>query len=208
MTELPSPHLTDDTLNEYLDDALQGAARSAAAAHLASCAECAGRLEALRALFAGLEALPEAPLERSLTPGVMAYVRGSPPFVPAARLRPVVDPSRPAFRLIFALQTGLALALLAFAWPFVMSLALPLPPVVAGDLAGLAAGWASGWPSPAGLWVGLQTWAATAQPTLPRLTALQALAAGLLLVLAAVCWLAGNALLLRRSLTPRPEKNL
>jgi anti-sigma factor RsiW len=208
MTEPPTPHLTDETLNEYLDDALDGGARSTAAAHLAGCAACAGRLDALRALFTGLETLPEAPLERSLTPGVMAYVRGSQRFVPAARLRTIADPSRPAFRLIFAVQTGLALALLAFAWPFVISQALPLPPVVAGDLAGLAAGWASGWPSPAGLWAAVQAWAATAQPALPRLTVLQPLAAGLLLILAGACWLVGNALLLRRSPTPRPEKNL
>lgn len=53
-------HLTDEQLNEYLDN--ESADRAAIAAHVDSCADCARRLAALQALFTELDSLPEAAL--------------------------------------------------------------------------------------------------------------------------------------------------
>ena len=195
MTERLDPHLSDDTLNEYLDGALHSPARSAVEAHLAGCPACAARAAALSRVFTGLATLPDAPLSRDLRSSVMAAVRARPPLA----LRPIADPRRPAFRLVFILQSGLALGLLAFAWPFVMGHALALPPIVAGDLSGMLAGWIGAWVNPAGLWPALQNWAASdsAQLVLPNLVVLQPLVAGLVLAAAGALWVLGNALLLR-----------
>ena len=59
---LPSPHLADDRLDDYLDGLLAGPAREATRAHLAGCAACAARLAELRALLA-LSAAERRPVE-------------------------------------------------------------------------------------------------------------------------------------------------
>ena len=53
-------HLTDDQLNEYLDN--ETAERAQIELHLDSCDECAARLSTLQDLFAELESLPELAL--------------------------------------------------------------------------------------------------------------------------------------------------
>lgn len=68
-------HLSDETLNELLDEALAPEPRAAAERHLAGCADCAARLADLRVLFAGLAALPEEGLETDLAPRVIARLR-------------------------------------------------------------------------------------------------------------------------------------
>jgi hypothetical protein len=111
MTDQPPVHLSDDTLYEYLDEALAPAELAQAGAHLVGCGECAGRLAQLRALFAGLEALPDAALSRDLSPAITHALR---------RPRPtVVMPRHPLYRLIFPAQAFVAIVLLAFAWPLV-----------------------------------------------------------------------------------------
>jgi len=55
-------HLTDEQLNEYLDEAAED--RAQIESHLSSCDECAARLTALQALFAEIESLPELALTR------------------------------------------------------------------------------------------------------------------------------------------------
>ena len=75
MIDQMNPHLSDETLNEFLDEALEGSARAAAAAPLAACAACSSRLEALSVVLSELEHLPAAPLGRDLRAGVMAAVR-------------------------------------------------------------------------------------------------------------------------------------
>ena len=65
-------HLDDFTLNEYLDHALDESVRAEAEAHLQTCIACRAKLEEFRAFFAELDNLPEAPLERDLTPGILA----------------------------------------------------------------------------------------------------------------------------------------
>jgi len=57
-------HLTDEQLNEYLDnETMEGALIEA---HLSSCGECVARLTALQALFEEIESLPELELTHSL----------------------------------------------------------------------------------------------------------------------------------------------
>ena len=57
-------HLTDDQLNEYLDN--ESSERLQIESHLAECAECAARLTALQALFDEIESLLEVELTRSI----------------------------------------------------------------------------------------------------------------------------------------------
>ena len=206
MTEAFRPHLTDETLNEFLDQALEAPARAAVAEHLATCAACSRRLEALRAVFSGLAELPPAPLGRDLRAGVLAAVRAQGP----ARLRPIADPKRPAFQAIFALQLLAALALLAFAWPFAASLTLPEQLLSANGLStgNIAASLAYAWFGLSGLWPALQQWLASvaAQSAVPLADALPPIAAGVVLAAAGLFWLMGNALLLRPGPAPRMRR--
>ena len=57
-------HLTDDQLNEYLDN--ESSERPQIESHLAECAECAARLAALQAFFDEIESLPELELTRPI----------------------------------------------------------------------------------------------------------------------------------------------
>lgn len=75
-------HFNDDTLNEYLDDALTPIRRAEVEDHLATCAECQTRLAGWRVVFVTLEALPEAPLERDLSRQVLAALRPQPAPLP------------------------------------------------------------------------------------------------------------------------------
>jgi anti-sigma factor RsiW len=128
MTEHPAPHLSDETLNEYLDEALATADHAAAEAHLAGCPACGARLGALRVLFAGLEALPEAALADDLAPAVVQAVR---------RTQAAPEPMRwPWLPLVFAAQALAAVAALAVAWPNFAPRAANLP-----NLALPAVGW-------------------------------------------------------------------
>ena len=64
-------HLTDETLNEYLDDALTNPARTEAETHLRNCADCAARLAELSLVFSALASLPDFELERDLSASVV-----------------------------------------------------------------------------------------------------------------------------------------
>jgi anti-sigma factor RsiW len=102
-------HLDHAILNEYLDAALAPERRAGVEAHLASCLECAARLAEVRSLFAALDALPDAPLPRDLSPAVVAAV---------SRGRTISSPvAARAFRFAFAAQALAAVILLAFALP-------------------------------------------------------------------------------------------
>jgi len=109
-------HLPEETLHEYLDNALSPQARAAADAHLQDCAACQVELETLRSLFAEIESLPEAPLERDLSPVIVAAL-GSRTAVP---------------RVVWGALVAQALALvvlLGLAWPLI-----DLPIVTLPDL--------------------------------------------------------------------------
>ncbi len=107
-------HLSEDTLNELLDDVLTPALREQADVHLAACPACAERLAQLRTLFADLEALPDAALDVDLAPAV------------AVRLekRPLASLPRPVWWLAAAQVAAVTLAAI-FSWPLVKA-ALPL----------------------------------------------------------------------------------
>lgn len=92
-------HLNDALLNEYLDEALDKAARRRTEAHLASCPPCRARLDDLRTVFQDLGLLGEQPPARDLVPGVLARLPGTP-----------LSPGR---RIALAIQAGAALGLLA-----------------------------------------------------------------------------------------------
>ncbi len=98
-------HLDDSLLDAWLDSALAPERRAEVENHLAACSECAARAARMRALFAAIEALPDAPLERDLSRGVVARLR-----------RPAVSPALP---WVFGLQAVAAAALLAGIAPIV-----------------------------------------------------------------------------------------
>ena len=107
-------HLTEELLNEYLDNALAPAARTDAEVHLATCVACRDELESLRSLFAEIESLPNVPLERDLTSAVMAQIG-----IKVAVPRPL------GWALI--VQGLAALVMLASLWPLLDLSALQLP---------------------------------------------------------------------------------
>ncbi len=102
-------HLTDEQLNEYLDN--ETANRAEIETHLDSCDECAARLSDLQTLFADLDSLPEVTLSHDL----------------AARFRPrpSLVPQLPRWLTLTAsLQAAAALVALIVAIPF-FSVMLP-----------------------------------------------------------------------------------
>ena len=103
-------HLTDEQLNEYLDN--ETANRAEIETHLDSCNECVARLSALQALFADLDSLPEMTLSHDI----------------AARFRPrpsLTVPQLPTWLTLTAsLQAAAALVALIVAIPF-FSIMLP-----------------------------------------------------------------------------------
>ncbi len=102
-------HLTNEQLNEYLDNA--STERAFIETHLDSCDECAARLTALQALFTDLVSLPEVTLSRDI----------------AARFRPrpsLAPQLPPWLTLTASLQAAGALVALIIAIPF-FSIMLP-----------------------------------------------------------------------------------
>lgn len=102
-------HLSDEQLNEYLDREADD--RAEIELHLASCAECAARLAALRTLFDEIESLPELPLSADFT------VHLASPVPPASLPR--------SLTLTVVLQVALVIVALIAAAPFVMQAILP-----------------------------------------------------------------------------------
>jgi hypothetical protein len=89
-------HLSDEQLNEILDDRADEAARR----HLDACSQCRTRLDELRIVFTALEAVSEQPLRRDLTASVLTRL----PEKKRAR----------AGSWTLAIQSALAAVLLAF----------------------------------------------------------------------------------------------
>ena len=97
-------HLTDDQLNEYLDEATTEHVQIEA--HLSSCDECAARLSTLQNVFTELDSLPELELTKSLAA----------PFT----LRPSLPAQLPKFlTLTVTLQAAVALTAIILAVPFI-----------------------------------------------------------------------------------------
>ncbi len=169
-------HLTEETLNEYLDHTLIPSARADVDAHLAVCAECMAALETLGSLFAAIEALPDLALERDLTAAVVSRlgVRASVP-------RPV--------RLALFVQALAAIAIFAALLPLLDLSALQTPVVsLAGSvLPQFVDGW-SAWLRVFTLPDWSNTFSLQLDPPILLLT--------LTLVSACLLWLVGNGLLL------------
>ena len=70
-------HLSDASIYEYLDDALQKPERARVTAHLSQCEACANRLTQARALFQALDELPDVELQRDLAPGVLETINAA-----------------------------------------------------------------------------------------------------------------------------------
>jgi len=186
-------HLDDILLNGYLDEALERSARTDVEAHLAHCPDCSTRLIELRTLFADLESLPDLPLERDLTPAVLAVARRK------ARPQPLASP---ALGLIFALQAVVSIALLGLALPLFAPSFQSFTTFQFGEqasilfanlLATLSASWSALLTSAQNL-VSESTSLMQPIQTLPFISE-----AGLMICLSAVflLWLLGNGLLLR-----------
>ncbi len=169
-------HLTDEQLNEYLDN--ETAERAEIELHLSSCDECAARLSALQNLLTELDSLPELELTRDLAA----------PFTP----RPSLPAQLPKFLTLTAfLQAAVALAAIIIAAPFV----IPLIPVIeTSSLTTLFFEAQSQWTA----W--LNVLSQFQMPTLPELPILEM--SSLLLTLAgvSVLWILGNGLLLRNQM--------
>jgi anti-sigma factor RsiW len=169
-------HLTDDQLNEYLDN--ESSERVQIEAHLSTCDECAARLTALKTLFAEIESLPELELTHSLT------ARFTPtPSLPVGQL--------PTWLTLTAtLQAVLALIAVIFAAPFVTKLLpvvqMPSPTDIFLQLQSQWIAW-------------LDALSVFQLPTLPQIPTLEISSLVLALTLAGVSmlWLVGNGLLLR-----------
>ena len=100
-------HLTDDQLNEYLDEVTTE--RAVIKSHLDSCDECAARLSTLQNVFTELDSLPELALTRN--------------FAAPFTLRPSLPAQLPKFLTLTAvLQAAVALATLIITLPFVSTL--------------------------------------------------------------------------------------
>lgn len=113
-------HLSEDTLNELLDNALTPALREQAEAHLAACPACADQLAQLRVLFADLDTLPDIAFDMDLAPMVMAQLEK----------RPVASLPRPVWWLA-AVQVAAVTLATVFSWPLVeASLPLGLAPTL------------------------------------------------------------------------------
>lgn len=171
-------HLTDDQLNEYLDN--ETAARAPIELHLSACNECRARLIAFRTLFAEIESLPEVELTHSL----------------AARFatRPSLPSPLPRWLTLTAsLQAASALIALIVAAP-VIARFLPAieTPTLMGTLIQLQEQWTA--------W--LDTLSTFCFPTMPSMTVpeLPSLMLTLTFIGASLFWLVGNGLLLRKKI--------
>ena len=168
-------HLTDDQLNEYLDN--ETAERAQIETHLASCADCAARLTALQALFAEIESLPDLALSRSLAPRLTPHAPALPRWL----------------TLTATLQAALALIALLVAAPV---FATRLPVIQMPSFADMLLQFQSQWA------LFFDTITTYQLPTLPQLPPLEISTFVLSLTIAgaSLLWLVGNGLLLRKQI--------
>jgi hypothetical protein len=175
-------HLTDEQLNEYLDHETN--ARAQIESHLASCADCVARLQALQQLFSEIESLPDVAISR-----VGAWRLDS-------NLRPAPQIPR-SLQLTVTLQAALVVVVFLMAAPFVMPFLSPYVSSIPE-------------PSPAGIFRQLQSqWDAwldllsTFQfPTMPELPVIDVSSLFMMVTVSCICllWLVGNVLLLRNQI--------
>jgi hypothetical protein len=164
-------HLTDEQLNEVLDDAIFD---HSILGHLDACPDCKQRLDEMRALFADIESLPELALPRDLTASVIVKL-------PAPRtVRPWTWLSAAQAVGAFAILTWLASS---FVLP--TEIATYQPPTFNSLLASVLQLLSS------------FTFEAPTFDLKPLTIDLQSTAILAFIVSAAILWLVGNGLLLR-----------
>ena len=171
-------HLTDEQLNEYLDNETNE--REQIEAHLSACDDCATRLSDLKILFTEIESLPELAVSKN--------------FASRFTFQPSLTPHLPRWlTLTVALQAALALIALIISIPFITTY---VPQI---DVASLT--------SPLfeiqSLW---NTWLDSLSilqlPTIPELPIPIIEISSLLISLAgiSILWIFGNGLLLRNQI--------
>ena len=171
-------HLTDDQLNEYLDNEI--ADRAHIESHLATCGECAARLTALQTLFAELDSLPELELTRNIAARFTAQGQ--------------LTPQLPRWLTLTAtLQAAFALIALILAAPFVMNL---LPAIETPSFTEIFLQMQSQWLT---LLTTITNYQLPALPSLPPLQ-IPTVTLSLTLAGASLLWLVGNGLLLRKQI--------
>lgn len=182
-------HLTDEQLNEYLDN--ESTERAQIEAHLSSCEECAARLTVLQALFAQIESLPELDLSRSLRE---ASLWDTAPFT---RDRSLSIPLPRWLTLTATLQAAVALIAILVAAPWVMELVSPYvstlkTPTFAEIFLQLQSEWIA--------W--LDAFSQLQIPALPEIPVVDISSLVVMLTIAGVSalWLVGNGLLLRKQI--------
>ncbi len=106
-------HLAEETLHEYLDDALDADTRLVAEEHLATCRACRRRLQTLQNLWMALSRL-EAPPPPDLVSGILARLSSRRLLI--------------GWRLLLAVQIGLASAVLLLAANALRIALIPLKP--------------------------------------------------------------------------------
>jgi anti-sigma factor RsiW len=187
-------HLSDETLNEYLDGALSTRAMAQADEHLRSCETCAHRLRLSAEVFAALDDLPEIALDKDLAPSIVETLRSR----TAAGQR---QGRRLTWRLGLALVAEAAgsLALLGFILPDALSgltpAAIPGFTVAISSVLEQAAIFLSAvvaTPDPLGLEALVSSFSA---PSIPWASVSSLIT---LLAAATLVWLLGNGILLRR----------
>jgi len=180
-------HLTDEQLNEYLDEAIPNRAR--VEAHLEACADCAARLAALKTLFAEIESIPPTALTHDLAPAVMRRLNGP---------RSAAHPVPRWLSLTAGLQAAAALIFAFIAGPFVIEAAAPILPLLpAASLNGVLLEAQAAWTA------GLDLLSQLEMPAMPQLPAsmdISGFYVMLTLAGAAMFWLVGNGLLLRNQI--------
>ena len=175
-------HLSEEQLNEYLDNESQDRARIEL--HLSSCNECTSRLTVLQTLFAELDSLPELALSHDLAAAVMQRVG-----------RFGVLPKW--LTLTIALQAAIAMITALIAAPFIIEFISEIIPVMQT-------------PSITEVFFQLQTqWMAWLElistfqmPVIPTVSTppLSSLVILFTLAGASMLWLVGNGLLLRNQI--------
>jgi anti-sigma factor RsiW len=172
-------HLTDEQLNEYLDNETKE--RAQIETHLSSCDECAMRLTALEALFAEIESLSELELTQSIAAGLAPS-----PSLPVPQL--------PSWLTLTAtLQAVIALITIFLAAPMVMTL---LPAIQSPSLTEVFIQAQSQWMA----W--LDTLSQFQMPAMPEIPVIELSSLVIALTVAGVSalWLVGNGLLLRNQI--------
>jgi len=178
-------HLTDDQLNEYLDN--ESTDRAQIESHLSSCDECAARLSTLQNLFAELDSLPELALTRNLA-------------APFMRTRSLPAQLPTWLPLTVTLQAAIALVALIAAAPFVIQL---LPDIETPSLSHVLIQLQTQWTA----WLDLLSTLRLSSgqefqmPSLPAFSfELSSLYLMSTLVVVSMLWLVGNGLLLRNQI--------